>query len=268
MLENKANSEKNIEDFSKEIKKAADKNDESFLVWFNNNENFQSMTVSGYKDFFCSILTNKAYDLTKTKSNELVALEIGCGGGRIMNAAAKYFKNVIGLDIHDNLGEADKFLKRMGNHNVETKKINNSTFPLEENSIDFIYSFIVFQHLMKIETFKSYLKEISRVLRNEGVAIIYFGRPRLLSRLPVKNCFLNKFFTLFDKIFFEEIYLNTFRKGFMEYPEAETNYVNLVVSVKKAKEIFSRYGFRIIEKGISRKYNGYGSQYYFSIRKK
>ncbi|MFH0969759.1 MAG: methyltransferase domain-containing protein [Patescibacteria group bacterium] len=267
MLKNKADSERNIEEFSREIKKAAEENKESFLTWFNNNENIRAVISSGYKDFFCHILKREVYDLTKENSNELIAMEIGCGGGRIMNAAAKYFKRVIGLDIHDNLEDTDNFLRQLGNNNFETKKIQGLAFPLLDKSLDFIYSIIVFQHIMKIETFLSYLKETSRVLKDTGVAIIYFGRPKFLSGLPVKNSLLNKLLVMLDRIFFEELYLNIFKGGFSEYPEAETNYVNLVVSVKKAKKMFSRYNLKIIDRGISDKNNMYGCQYYFSVRK-
>lgn len=260
-------SQKNIEDFSREIEKAAGKNEEAFLTWFNNNENYNAMIVSGYKDFYCSILKDEIYTLTKKNSKNLTALEIGCGGGRIMNAASKYFKYVIGLDIHDNLKDAEKFLRQMGNINCETKKITNSKFPLANNSVDFIYSFIVFQHLMNIEIFSAYLKEVSRILKENGSAIIYFGRPRFLSKLPYKNTFFNKLSVFLDKIFFEEIYLNFFKGGLMEYPKAETNYVNLVVSRRKAEKMFKRFGFKIIDKGMSGKNKGYGSQYYFSFKK-
>lgn len=267
MPENKMTSEKNVEDFSREIKKAAEEDKASFLTWFNNNENIQATISSGYKDFFCHVLKKEVYDLTKENSNEQTALEIGCGGGRIMNAAAKYFKHIIGLDIHDNLEDTDSFLRQMGNNNFETKKIEGLTFPLADKSIDFIYSFIVFQHIMKIGTFSSYVKEISRTLKDRGTGIIYFGRPKFLSRLQVKNSFLNKLLVISDKIFFEEIYLNMFKNGFMEYPDAETNYVNLVVSIKKAKKIFLSRNLRIIGSGISQKNNVCGCQYYFSIRK-
>lgn len=262
-----ASEKNNIEDFSREIKKAALKNDESFLTWFNNNENVQASISSGYRDFFCYILRNKIYDRTEKNCNKLTATEIGCGGGRIINAAAKYFGRVIGLDIHDNLEDTDNFLKQMGNNNFETKKIIDLAFPLANNSVDFVYSYIVFQHIMKIETFTKYLEETWRVLKKNGIAIIYFGRPKFLSRLPVKNILINKLLVMLDKIFFEELYLNIFKGGYLEYPNAKTNYVNLVVSMNKARKMFTSCNFHIIDRGKSIKNNACGCQYYFSVIK-
>lgn len=259
--------DKNIQDFSKKIKEAAYLNEENFLIWFNDNENKNAMIISGYRDLFCSIIKNDIFDKIKTCSKKLVVLEIGCGSGRIMNAAAKIFHNIIGLDVHDNLEDTNKFLLDMGNHNTETKKIDNNIFPVEDKKIDFLYSFIVFQHLLEIDVFVAYSKEMERVLKKDGYAVIYFGRPRFLSKIIVKNKVINYLLFLFDFIFFENIYINLFKNGFLKYSDVEANDINLIVSKRKAQKIFENANFQIIESGTSFKKHGRGTQYYFFLRK-
>lgn len=263
----KAASKKNIEDFSKAIGVAAKKDHESFLTWFDNNENITEVISSGYRHFFSCVLKDDAYDLTGEKASELTALEIGCGGGRIMNAAAKYFKYVIGLDIHDNLEETDGFLSQLGNTNFETRKIRDGVFPVADESIDFVYSMIVFQHLLKIETLDIYLKETARILKKGGLAVIYFGRPRLVSKIPTANRLLSTLLTFFDKLLFECLYLNVFKKGVIEYPNVPTNYINLVLSTAKISKLFRENNLNVIAKGTAKKNNLYGRQYFFIVQK-
>lgn len=258
---------KNIQEFSSEINKAASKSNADFLAWFNDNENKNSVIISGYRDLHYSIIKEKIYRKIKTNSRSLIACEIGCGGGRIMNATAKIFKNVIGLDIHKNLDDTDKFLLEMGNNNTKTHEIIDCKFPLKDDSVDFIYSFIVFQHLLKIETFIDYSREIAKKLKTTGVAIIYFGRPRFFSNFISNYKSLNYLLMILDRILFEYAYINLFRNGYIEYPKVEANDVNLVVSVKKARKIFGNAGLRVTDSGISQKNNAYGTQYYLSLKK-
>ncbi|MCK9378659.1 MAG: class I SAM-dependent methyltransferase [Candidatus Moranbacteria bacterium] len=260
--------QENIAAFKKEIKKASNSSNESFLTWFNDNENIDSMISSGYKNFFCSILNKNIYNLTKNNSSQLTAVEIGCGSGRVLNAAAKYFKYVIGLDIHENLNMTKEFLIQLGNKNFELKKIQDKKFPLENNSIDFIYSFIVFQHLLKLETFEEYSREISIKMKKNGLAMIYFGRPRFFSKIILRYKTVNYFLMILDKILFENLYINLFKNGYLEYPNAEANDINLVVSLKKAREIFLSNKLIIIDKGTSPRDNYFGTQYFMALKKK
>lgn len=253
--------EENIKYYSEAIQDAAKQNSINFFAWFNGGTTIREIINSGYKDFFSSIIKNTIYEKTKQNSKELIALDLGCGGGRVMNAACKYFKEIIGLDIHDNLSETENFLKQE-NNNFQIKKIINNQFPLVDNSIDIVYSFIVLQHILKFDCFLAYIKEVERVLKSGGRAILYYGRPRLITKKIFSNTMINKLGLLVDKIFFENLYLNLFKKGFKECPQAPVNHVNLMVSKKKIRSLCKEAGFIIEAEGISYKKTGYGTQYY------
>lgn len=258
----------NIDFYSDAIGDAAEFSFEEFLKWFNANANMTEVIDSGYKDFFGEILKDKLYATTRKNSEEMTALEIGCGGGRITNAACKYFGKVLGLDIHNNLALAEKFLKSRGNENFELSKIKDDKFFVDDNSVDFVYSYIVFQHVLKINCFENYAKEVSRVLKDKGLVIIYFGRPRLFSRIISKNVLLNIITVFFDRAIFE-LYLNIFKNGYREYDKVKVNVVNIVVTMRKAKKIFRAAGLKILESDLTLREKRYGgTQYYLILRKK
>lgn len=107
--------------------------------------------------------------------NKISCLEIGFGGGRLITQACKTFKNVIGIDIHNSFNKTQEFLENQGLDNfklLHRDEISN----LADNSIDFIYSFIVFQHFESFEEIDFYITHIKRLLSENGCAHIFFGK--------------------------------------------------------------------------------------------
>jgi ubiquinone/menaquinone biosynthesis C-methylase UbiE len=117
-------------------------------------------------------------------------LDFGCGDGEIIkemikiNPKAKY----LGLDVSDTaLERASASLPGVEFHKIE----DGSTFPLTDNSVDFIFASEVIEHVYDTEKVFS---EIARVLRRGGQILIttpYHGF--------VKNLFI--VFIAFDKHF-------------------------------------------------------------------
>ncbi|WP_051390999.1 class I SAM-dependent methyltransferase [Paraburkholderia mimosarum] len=113
-----------------------------------------------------------------------LALDYGCGVGRLSRALSTSFERVIGVDISDAmLTEA-----RSANtsfDNIEFMRNNGSALPLiADGTVDFIYSNIVLQHSpRKIQ--RSLLREFSRVLRQGGVMI--FQTPSHQNLMTIKG---------------------------------------------------------------------------------
>lgn len=103
------------------------------------------------------------------------ALEIGFGGGRLLLQSSKDFKKVYGVDIHQSFAMTKKFLESQGTHNYQLVH-RNELDQLPGESIDLVYSFIVFQHFDSLEEVNYYLNQIRRLLKSDGVAHIYFGK--------------------------------------------------------------------------------------------
>ena len=150
------------------------KSDEDFFKFFNQSKDFDSVEKMGYIDFFGRIFTPDFFQILNDDTREKTSLEIGFGGGRLLNPASKIFKKAIGVDIHSSFDRTKKVLKKMGCDNFELFHRDEMS-EIEDNSVDFVYSFIVFQHFDKWSEVEYYLKNIQRVLSKNGCGIIYFG---------------------------------------------------------------------------------------------
>lgn len=108
----------------------------------------------------------------KYSKPDMVALEIGCGGGRITSKVSDHFKNLCASDISKEMLEMCK--KGVSSENVSYQKLDGFTlkeFP--DASMDFIFSHDVFVHFSSLQVYP-YLAEIERVLKNDGLAVISF----------------------------------------------------------------------------------------------
>lgn len=161
--------EDHVKKYQEAIDRAAQK--DRFSVWFNGSVDPHHARINGFWDFATQIVTPEIQLLLGDPQNK-TALEIGYGGGRLLNAARHYFKHVVGLDIHNH---ADRVASDIGGDNVSLLTGDGQTIPSDDESVDFIYSFIVFHHLPSFEVFRSYLSESYRCLSVGGVAHLYYG---------------------------------------------------------------------------------------------
>lgn len=115
-------------------------------------------------------------------------LEIGCGAGRMLVHFARHFDRVDGIDI------APEMLEQARGHmpdNVALSVVDGASLDdFEAQSVDFVFSVQVFQHIPDRGVIAAYLGESARVLRGGGRAVLQFdSRPdpllrRLVLRLP------------------------------------------------------------------------------------
>lgn len=228
-----------IDEFREGIKKAKNISRDAFFTWFDGGENTDAAFIKGSWDF-ASHIAEPLFLHVESPHNKTI-LEIGYGGGRVLLAASRYFKKAVGVDIHTCDDMVSKELKARGALNVTLHKTDGKTIPLSESSVDVVYSFIVFQHLERIEMFKQYINETYRVLKQNGIAVIYFGRFCPLSHN--KSCL---FWYCLDRML-ERIFL---RKGWREIP-TKANYINLIVRMDYAKKIAKAAGFSIMHELVS-----------------
>jgi ubiquinone/menaquinone biosynthesis C-methylase UbiE len=101
--------------------------------------------------------------------SKMDVLEIGCGIGRILVPMSKIFGNVTGIDISSEMIQlGQKYVRNISNCSIlENNGIDLSMFL--ENSFDFCYSFIVFQHIPDKKIIENYIKEVSRILKSSCI---------------------------------------------------------------------------------------------------
>lgn len=225
---------------------------DAFQSWFNQAEDEQTATVRGSWDFSFHMLTRPVCARIAAPE-KAVALEIGYGGGRLLLAAAAHFKRAIGIDIHGEADAVDAYLRARGCTNFELLRTDGCTIPVPDRSVDFIYSFVVLQHLPNLAVLRGYLAAAQRALTDTGVAQLYFGHfggLGLASR--IRHAFA----------------------GYLEIRDAPVNHSSLLLREGFAWGLCRSAGFSIVDSGTSYKSvpDGYprrpGGQFYLTLVKR
>jgi SAM-dependent methyltransferase len=207
--------------YSKAIRDARDAGGDSFQSWFNRADSEEAAFRQGFWDFAFHILTRPVYEHIEGPG-ALTALEIGCGGGRLLNAAAEFFGHAIGIDVHGELDAVGEMLAARGRTNVTLLQTDGTRIPVDDASVDFVYSFIVLQHLPRFDALVRYVEETHRVLRPGGVAQLYYAK--LHSHDP--------------------------RRRYREI-DAPVNHVSLAVAPRELKRLARAAGFTVVATGGS-----------------
>lgn len=112
-------------------------------------------------------------------------LEIGCGVGRMTFAFAKRFARVEAVDISgEMIKRAREMQQSLGVANVHFQIGSGGDLgEIPSETIDFCFSYIVFQHIPNISVILNYIHEIGRVLKVNGVFRVQVNGYRRI-RLP------------------------------------------------------------------------------------
>jgi SAM-dependent methyltransferase len=140
--------------------------------------NFKKITWdTGFKTYMHSNSIQEYFD---KPLSELLMLEFGCGAGRLLLEFARHFKFVYGYDISE---EAIKLLKDIaikldiynlsggaGSRVVDLFTDDNN---FHSPNIDFVFSYIVLQHISNKDTIIQSFKDIKEILKKNGVARLH-----------------------------------------------------------------------------------------------
>jgi len=125
-----------------------------------------------------------------------IAMELGCGVGRLVFPLAAHFQKVVGVDIAEGMVQrAQCFARDNRIQNVSFSTISGPDDLLRQagdlaGKINFLYSLLVFQHIPDASRIEGYLQSLGILLEENGIAYLQFDtRPRnfayhLRSNLP------------------------------------------------------------------------------------
>lgn len=219
----------NPEGFKKEIKGNIKKGKNFFFSWFDGGK-----TVAGA--FKKSEGIFKRLMLPWAKKFD-TSLDIGYGGGGQVLAASKYFKYALGVDVHEEVEFVEKELKKRNKEkNIALFIGDGKTLPVDNEKVDFVSSWVTFLHLGTIEVVESYLKEIYRVLRGGGVAVIFFTRLVRTKSVQTEEEYS-------EDIIKEKQHITGYREG---GPKTLVNRANLVISLWKMASLAKTHGFAVL----------------------
>jgi SAM-dependent methyltransferase len=119
-------------------------------------------------------------------SNRGAALDFGCGVGRLTQALGPHFGRVVGVDISREMCNLATELNRFPDTISYICNDAPDLRVLPDNSLDFIVSSIVLQHLQP-ELAVGYLREFFRVLAPAGIMVVQLPshRRRADQRAPI-----------------------------------------------------------------------------------
>jgi SAM-dependent methyltransferase len=97
------------------------------------------------------------------------ALEIGCGPGRLMKPLSRYFAEIHGVDVSDEMIRLARERLR-GIPNAFPRATDGASLGhFADESLDFVYSYAVFQHIPSRAVVLQYMRETCRVLKPGGI---------------------------------------------------------------------------------------------------
>jgi len=102
-------------------------------------------------------------------------LELGCGAGRMTKAFAERFGRVVAVDISaEMLARAQALLPET--KNIDWTLGNGSDLSaVPDGSVDFAFSYIVLQHMPTRDLTLFYIRELLRVLKDDGIFLFQFN---------------------------------------------------------------------------------------------
>ncbi len=95
-------------------------------------------------------------------------LEIGCGIGRLLQPFLERAERIVGVDISGEMVARARDVFR-ADPRVEIYRSRGTLSRTESRTIDFVFSFIVFQHIPSRAAVRRYFAEAARVLRDGGI---------------------------------------------------------------------------------------------------
>jgi ubiquinone/menaquinone biosynthesis C-methylase UbiE len=154
----------------------ARKNAFYYIASWRTDWDLSGFLASGEEDY--ARLVTPALQRAGLAPNDKMMLELGCGAGRMTHGFAKRFKQVIAFDVssemllraRQNLHGVDNVTWLQGN-GIDLRNAPNE-------SVDFVFSYLVLQHLPKEELVRTYIREMHRVLKPEGICLFQFNGMR------------------------------------------------------------------------------------------
>jgi SAM-dependent methyltransferase len=143
--------------------------DASYYVAFGRRRQTREEFLASAGDVLRSLREEYRRFPPETDFHQFAALEIGCGPGRLMAALSDDFGRLLGVDVSGEMvALARENLKSIPH--AEARQGNGADLAgFAGGSIDFCYSYAVFQHIPGKDVVRSYLREACRVLKPGGV---------------------------------------------------------------------------------------------------
>lgn len=144
-----------------------------YIASWGKNWDEKSFFESGEQDYLR--LVHPMLEKFKFDAASKSMAELGCGAGRMTRSFAQRFQSVIAVDISEEMqSRAKGYLRSFAN--IRWVLSSGETISgVESSSIDFVFSYLVLQHMPTKEVVFSSVQEMIRVLRPGGAFLFQFN---------------------------------------------------------------------------------------------
>jgi ubiquinone/menaquinone biosynthesis C-methylase UbiE len=138
--------------------------------------NFEAFLASGKHDY--QVLVAPVLERCGIPATGESMLELGCGAGRMTANFASHYERVLALDVStEMLSRGAKIHSSLENISWLPVAGDNLS-SVESNSVDFVFSYLVLQHMPTEAMAINYILEMLRVLRAGGAFLFQFNGSR------------------------------------------------------------------------------------------
>ncbi len=128
---------------------------------------------SGEEDY--DRLVAPIFQRTDFRTQGKTAIELGCGAGRMTHAFAAHFERVIAFDVSEEMLKRAKAVLPNSSNITWLHSNGENLSEAGNDSTDFVFSYLVLQHLPQEEMVCAYIREMLRVLRRDGLCLFQFN---------------------------------------------------------------------------------------------
>jgi ubiquinone/menaquinone biosynthesis C-methylase UbiE len=156
--------------------KRASKDAYFYIASWRNNWDEASFLQSGEEDYQRFVMP--VFERYQISPRDKTMLELGSGTGRMTRSFAQRFSRVVGVDISTEMLDR----ARLAHHRVENimwvQGNGTDLSNVPSAAVDFVFSYLVLQHLPAETLVYSYVREILRILTTGGICLFqYNGTP-------------------------------------------------------------------------------------------
>jgi ubiquinone/menaquinone biosynthesis C-methylase UbiE len=151
----------------------AKKNAFHYIASWRKEWDLKSFLASGEEDYRKFVLP--VLERCKIAPFGKVMVELGCGAGRMTLNFAICYERVLALDLSAEMLERARQVHSKQKNILWLRSSGADLACLASNSADFVFSYLVMQHLPSEDYVFAYVREILRVLRPGGAFLFQFN---------------------------------------------------------------------------------------------
>lgn len=151
----------------------ARKNAFHYIASWRKNWDLDSFLASGEEDY--QRLVVPTLERCKIARSGKVMVELGCGAGRMTANFAPHYERVVALDLSIEMLERARQIHAKHRNIVWLRASGEDLACFANDSADFVFSYLVLQHLPSEDLVFAYVREILRILRPGGAFLFQFN---------------------------------------------------------------------------------------------